>query len=64
MAINFKSLFFIGPTVREAGRHHRGGHDIDLNGKPRRTIDTREPDVTPKTKKHGYIFLKTECGSL
>jgi len=33
MAIDFKSLFFIGPTVREAGRHHRGDHGmIWING--------------------------------
>jgi hypothetical protein len=31
MAIDFKSLFSIGPTVREAGHHHRGDHGIDLN---------------------------------
>ena len=59
MAIDFKALFFIEPTVCKAGRH-RGDHGIDLNSKPRRTIDTREDDVTPKrdvTQKQVY-FLK------
>ena len=28
MAIDFKSLFSIGPTVREAGRHHSGDHGM------------------------------------
>ena len=33
MAIDFKSLFSIGPTVCEAGRHHRGDHGmIWING--------------------------------
>jgi hypothetical protein len=28
MAIDFKSLFSIGPTNREAGRHRRGDHSM------------------------------------
>jgi len=53
MAIDFKSLFSIGPTVCEAGRHHRGDHGIDLNSNSHAEYSphastTRPRDVTQK----------------
>jgi len=49
MAIDFKSLFSIGPTIREAVCHHRGDHDIDLNSNSHATHrHAHEYDATPK----------------
>src|SRR6516162_5391031 len=47
MAIDFKSLFSIGPTVREAGCPHRGAPHLNSNRRAEQPI---------------VYFLKTECG--
>ena len=47
MAIDFKSLFSNGPTVREAGCPHRGAPHLNSNRRAEQPI---------------VYFLKTECG--
>src|SRR6516162_1726340 len=68
MAIDFKSLFSIGPTIREARCHHRGDHDIDLNSNSHATHrHAHKHDAIPRrdvTQKQGIFFSKTRYGRL